>query len=308
MNIYRHSWKIAGLLITTCTLCLPSFAQETQPLEVSGSVELGLEYNNNLNIPELESASGRSDIAAVIGGDIGLDWTPEENWNVDTGYSYSGSRYKDIGSYDIDLHMLNADISRDIGELSLGGNVYYADASLGGDGFLSLKQYSLYAGQLFAGKYYLRGALNRNEKSFETLDSRDADNQGFSLDGFWFFNEGQTSLMLGFTAADEDAQANQFDYDSRGWRVRFSHRFLFAGVNSRLQLGYRREQRDYSSITPAIDTFRDDTRTKLEAQWNLSFTENIDLIGKIERGDYRSNLESADYNENRVTLSAAYKF
>lgn len=311
---YRYAQSSASLLAlllgTVVVICQGAQAQEaaSDTLEVSGSVEAGMEYNSNLSIQELESASGKSDNAAILEAEIDLSWQPGESWNIDSGYSYSGSRYQDIDAYDLDLHLLYIDISRDLGFFTLGGNYYFADATLDLEGFLTLHQYSVYIGKLFQNRYYLRGALNAADKKFDTITERDADNQGFSLDAFWFFDEGRSSLMLGYTFEDEDTRADAFDYRSDSIRLQYNKRFSLASKNTRLKLQYRWQDRNYSSITPVINEPRDDQQQIAEAELRISLLDNVSLIGNLQRGNYTSNLPSADYSETRFRLSAEIGF
>lgn len=287
---------------------VPAQEQDDDNFSVSGSVELGAEYNSNLSVSELESASGRSDGAGVLDAALDLSWQPAPRVALDAGYSYSASRYSDLDSYDLDMHLLYADLSRDFGPFTLGANYYFADAGLGGDDFLELDQYSLYAGKLLNGNWYLRGALNFSDKAFATFAERDADNQGYSIEIFRFFEQGRSNLMLGYGYEDEETRAAPYAYEADSLRLRYSRRFSLASRDSRLQLGYRWQDRDYLNVTPLIGARRGDRRQVLDANLEVSMLEQLDLIGGWEYGNYRSNLDSADFNENRLSLSARLSF
>src|SRR5690606_3552259 len=98
------------------------------------------------------------------------------------GYSFSKRNYRDVGAFDLDMHLLYGDISYEFDQLTVGSSYYHADADLGSESFLQLGQFSVYAGKLFAGQWYLRGALNFTDKDFDQFTDRDADNEGLSLD------------------------------------------------------------------------------------------------------------------------------
>ncbi|HEY0962519.1 MAG TPA: hypothetical protein VGE69_09185, partial [Pseudomonadales bacterium] len=149
--------------------------QQDEALDFSGSVAAGIEYNDNLTVTELETAAGTGDTAATLEANADVSWQAGANTAVAAGYSFSGSRYQDVDAFDLDLHLVYADLSHDFALLTLGTNYYFADARLGGDSFLELNQYSLYAGKLFADTWYLRGALNFTDKQFDVFDVRDAD-------------------------------------------------------------------------------------------------------------------------------------
>lgn len=283
-------------------------AQTGEPLTLSGSVELGAEHNSNVSVSELESATGESDVAATLDAGFDASWQATERLSVDAGYSYSGRRYDEFDAFDLDLHLLYGDLSYDFDLFSLGTNYYYADARLGGDDFLTLKQYSVYAGKLFADQWYLRGALNFADKSFNNFAARDADSEGVSLDAFWFFNQGRSTLVFGYAFDDEDARVNAFSYRANTMRVRYTNRFNVIGKDAQLQLGVRVQDRDYRGITPEINARRDDRQYTTEARVEVSLNSYLSVSTQFERAAFRSNLASADYTENRVSASLKLAF
>lgn len=299
--------------LSACTMILFSpldRAQEaeSQSLEFSGSLALGAEHNDNLSVPELETSSGRSDIAATVEAELGMNWQPAERWTLDTGYTFSSNRYRDIDTFDLDLHLLYADVSYEGSLLTVGGNYYFATADLGGEGFLELNQYSAYAGKLLAENWYVRGAWNFIDKDFDTFTGRNADTTGPAVDIFRFFNEGRSNIALSLGRDKEDTAAPEFEYSANKIRLRASHRFSFLGRDTRAQLGYRLQDRDYDNITPSINAPRDDKQRVLEASLEWSMTGNFALLGSFEHGDYSSRLPSADYDETRIGLAAKLSF
>lgn len=294
----------------------------------SGSLELGAEYSSNVNISELEAATGSGDNAGVLDAGLNLTWQPTERWRGESGYSYSTKRYQEADAFNLDIHLAYGDISYEADFATLGMNYYHAHALLAGEGFMTLGQFSAYAGKLFGDHWYLRGALNLTDKDFVTLEERDADNQGLSLDNFWFFNEGRSNLMLGFNLEDESAQNAAFDYAAYSLRARYSHRWTAFGQGARLHLGLRHQTRNYRSApaptdpvtnrpvnrpvelpTPElIEEARQDRRLVADARLELGLSESLALIGRVELGNYQSNLASADYRDNRASVALRWSF
>lgn len=292
-------------LLTACSLTL---AQQEAPLTFSGSLAVGAEYNSNVSVAELESAIGQSDTAATVDASLDADWQASPQLNISGGYSFSSQSYQDFDAFDLDMHMLYADISHDFETFTLGASHYYADANLGGDDFLILNQSSIYAGKLLNEQWFVRGALNVSDKSFTGFEARDADTLGLSLDAFWFFNQGQSSLVLGYAFDDEDTRSRAFAYEADTLRIRYSNRFNLMGLNSDLQLGFRTQHRDYKGITPAIGVPRDDKQYVADASLTVDVQPWIAITGRLERGDYQSRLSSADYTEERVSLNVELSF
>lgn len=307
--------QLLGSVLLGCALIVPvAQAQEpaqqeqNQPLDFSGAVVIGAEHNNNLSVAELESASGRSDTAATLDANIDMSWQPDDRFAAAAGYSYSASRYQDLDSYDLDMHLLYADVSYDFDLVTLGGNYYYADADLGSDRFLELNQYSLYAGKLFGEKWYLRGAMNFTEKEFYVFDARNADNDGFGVDVYHFFNAGRSNVTLGYAYEDEDTRGPSFSYTADTLRLRLNHRFMLAERESRLQLGYRWQDRDYANITQSINAPRDDSQQVADVRLEVPMMEHVAVVGRWEHGNYQSRLASADFTDNRISLAVQLSF
>ena len=206
------------------------------------------------------------------------------------------------------MHLLYADLSHDFSALTLGGNYYYANADLGGDSFLELNQYSLYAGKLFGASWYLRGALNLSRKEFDSFNTRDADNSGASIKLYRFFNDGRSSVTLAYAFEDEDTRGSSFVYTADTMRLRLNHRFMLATKEARLQLGYRFQDRAYANVTPSINAPRDDSQSVFDARLEVTLVENLALVARWENGDYQSRLPSADFSDNRISLGARLFF
>lgn len=282
--------------------------QADEPLSLSGNVAMGAEYNSNLSVTELESSSGQSDVAGTVDANANVSWEPNDRFAAEGGYSYSASRYQDIDTYDLDLHLLFADLSYDFTALTLGTNYYFADADLGSDSFLTLNQYSLYAGKLFSDQWYLRGALNFTDKDFDTFNGRDADNEGYSVELYRFFNDGRTSVSGGYTYEEEATRDLSFLYAADTLRLRLNHRFSVASRDARFQLGYRLQDREYDYITPSIGVPRDDGAQVIDARLEMDVAKNLAVIGRVEHGNHESRLPSADFNDNRMSLALQLSF
>lgn len=295
-------------LAMTATLSQAQTTETEEELQFSGSVAIGAEHNDNLSVTQLEVASGQADTALTTDASISLLWKPVKKLTAETGYSYTMSRYQELDNYDLDMHLLFADLSYEFELFTLGTNYYFADADLGGDSFLKLDQYSVYAGKLIGDAWYLRGAVNFSEKTFNGFTSRDADNDGFSMDAYHFFNQGRSSVSVGYAYEDENTRGAAFAYAANTLRLKLNHSFMLGSREAELQLGYRRQDRSYDNITPSINAERDDTQNVIDARLEIPVVDKLALLTRWEHGDYSSNLPSADYKDNRISLALEYSF
>lgn len=296
-----------GWAVTLMIFSHQAPAQEDK-LKISGSIGVGAEHNDNVSVTELESATGSADTATTVDGALDISWQATKNTNVSGGYSLNAQHYAEYEDFDMDMHLLYADISYDLPFFTVGANHYFADAKLGGNDFLALNQSSIYAGKLIKETWYLRAALNVNDKAFTDFEARNAETVGASIDAFWFFNQGKSSLVLAWAVDNEDAEQSQFSYSANTIRLRYAHDTSLWGRASEFSAGIRRQDRDYDGITPSIGQTRDDTQQVADIQWRLNLTNHIATNAAFEHGNFSSRLPSADYKENRIKLGIELSF
>lgn len=271
-------------------------------------LETGAEYDSNLSVIELDQNSSEGDWSALVKAGVNSQWQASKEFKLKSGLSYNSKTYQDFSEFDLAIKQVFVDASYDFQPLTLGMSYHYADAALDGNDFLTLQQTSLYASRLFKQSIFLRAAINNQDKDFPGNSERNANNQGFAGDVFFFFNQGKTFVTFGLTSETENARVNEFDYDAMNFRSSVSHQFSLWNKKNRLQLGWRFDNRDYSAITPALDAIRSDERRITTLEWQLETNTWLSLVAKVERGDYDSNLDSADYSETVSSLMLKVSF
>lgn len=291
-------------LLAFSIIALGHYAQASADVELSS----GLEQDSNLHVVELDKTSNASDIALLLNAKANGNWKPTEKLSVSGGYSYSAKKYREQDEFNLAIHQVSADANYEFDLATIGANHYYARAILDTKNFLDLRQTSLYIAKLINNQFYLRAAANFQEKTFAGLSDRNAENRGASADAFVFFNQGKSFVSLGVANEKENAKAQQFDYSGNSIKVRVSHRFMMGEREQKVQLGYRYLQRDYSGMTQEINAERYDKAGVLDASWEVSLSKNVALEAKVETGKYTSNLPSADYQDNRLSLQVKWHF
>lgn len=271
-------------------------------------LETGAEYDSNLSVIELDKSSSEGDWSALANARLNSQWQATDKTKIKGGLSYSSKTYRDFSEFDLAIKQAFIDASYDFQPLTLGASFHYADAELDSSDFLTLQQRSIYISRLINQTIFLRAALNDQDKDFPGSSARNADNQSLAGDAFFFFNQGKTFLTVGLTGETENANANEFDYDGTNLRTSLSHQFSLWNKKNRLQLGWRYDQRDYSEITPTLEAKRNDTRRIATLEWQIETNSWLSVVGKVERGNYDSNLASANYAETVSSLMLKASF
>lgn len=272
-------------------------------------LEAGTEYDSNLSVIELDQFSTQSDWAALLNARLNGRWKATDKLELKGGYSYLSKTYQDYENFDLVIKQLSAEVSYQFEPITLGASFHNADAELADNDLLTLRQTSLYASRLFNNRVFLRGAVNFQDKNFPGNGGRNAHNTGVAGDVFVFFQQGNTFLAAGFTQEDEDATQKQFDYTAFSLRASINHKFSAWGKASKVQLGMRDHDRDYSAaISASENNLRSDNHRVAHIEWELQLTPKVSATSKIERGDYQSNFAAADYSETLASVTFAVTF
>ncbi|UZJ45765.1 hypothetical protein OOT55_06865 [Marinimicrobium sp. C6131] len=312
---------------------VPALAQNdgTSDKKADFNVKLqaGGAYDSTLSVASLDQTSSQGDSAHVFYGRVGGELYPTERITLKGSYSLSSRRYHEVSEFDQDLGIASLDAAIDLAGITWGLSRHVADAQLASEPLLDLTRDSLYAAKLFSGGVYLRGAYTDSEKRFENNRERNADGEELAADVYYFFNSARSFWSLGVGREVEEASSPAFDNTALKLRARYSHTGSIAGKESRIQLGWRYQDRDYDNeeslpetdngdtqwlpgtddpMSPTGAGTRHDRSHVVEAIWTLNFVEWLALETKVEHGQYDSNFDAADYRETGVSASLSLEF
>ncbi|WP_322001719.1 hypothetical protein [Marinobacter alexandrii] len=295
----------------------------SQAASVGGHLASGYEYDSNLNVDELEQSSGESGQAWVLGAGVNAEGQPVENLTLTGSYDVTDRDYRDSEAFDRTLHLASLDLSYDFGTVTLGASHHYSYATLASDPFLDYQRSSVYLGKLVGEDVYLRASVLSKRKDFEDDPARDARTRGLSLDSFFFFNRTRTVFILGAEGDDENADADAYDFRMLAVKTRLKHRFPVAGHDHEVQIGWRYEARDYDEPVSSVENPmtspllgpsdptsepRDDRIATVDASYGIGLTEWLTTEARLEYTDYRSSLDSAQYDETVASLNLRAEF
>lgn len=274
----------------------------------SAEFSVGLEYDSNINVDEIDNNTGSNDKAAAINADLEYDLDLSSDTVLSLGYNFSQTLHDDFTNFDLQTHFVSADLSHDFGDVEPGIAYRFIHSRLGGDGFLTMHQISPYVSAFLSEKLFARADYTYSDKNFLGRIDRDAENHAGGVDFYYFVDGVKTYLVAGYKYANENAVDPQFDYDAHQFKLRFSQRFPVGSRDAELKLGWRYEARNYDNITPAIGVVRDDDRHRLQAELEVPITDVFFARAEYEYGDYSSNLPTADYSQHLLGVHLGAKF
>lgn len=301
-------FAIAGLCALSISVQPITVQAEQGDTRVDFELEAGLEQDSSLTVEELDQSSEESDTAVLSKAKLNAQWKPTKPVSLKAGYNYTGRNFRDSDSFDTVIQQFFVDGSYAAGLATLGASHYFADAQLDNRDLLTLNLSSLYVSKLIDQHIFLRFAMDFKDKSFDRRPERDADGNAMSGDIYIFFNQARSYVSFGLNTEKEDSNSSELDYRGTGVKAKVSNKFLAFGKDNKISLAYQFNNRDYHNIDPLIGEKREDRRQRTELAWEFWFNDTLALISSLVRGNYQSNLESADYEESLASLALRLKF
>lgn len=215
--------------------------------------------------------------------------------------------------FDLQLHTLSASVEREYGEIDTGLLYLYSRTFLGGDDFLDIHNITPSLGHAFSERWYLSLRYSYQAKDFiqGSNDGRDATNNSFTIDNFLFFQDGKGQLSLGYRIEGENTSSDAFDYLGHFFHARLKLPISAAALapyNPVFRLGLEYSTKDYSSVTSSIGTERSDDRTSFTVGVEADVVKGVTAKLEYEKIEVVTNLPSADYDENVITLKLVFSY
>ena len=302
----------AGLFCALATggVAVPAAGQNgsKSATEFSAEVGLGVEYDSNVTVDELDASSNQSDYSLVLDAELKMEHEFNENLELAITYDFSQANYEEFSFVDRQTHLLGLDLGTRFGKVNSGLTLYYINARLDGDDFLEYYRGSPYASGFLSKRWFARGAYVYSDKTIEQNQLRNAESHAGEMD-FYFFRRGLRSYFnLGYKIKDEDAFAERYDYSANNFKLRYIHRFEVFGEVLKTELSWRYEDRDYSGITPSIGEERQDRRHrwKIDLEYPVLNKGSVGLYAGY--GDYDSNFPRSDYDQHVVGTRLSYRW
>lgn len=294
-------------ILFLCT-ALPASAFAAETFEFGGTAGLGYKYDSNVAVLELDTTSGESDTALQTEAGISAKWRPAKPFSVTLRYNFNDTSHADFSAFDLTIHRVSADLTYDFEALDVGFLYHDIHARLDDDGFLDIQQVNPYVSYRMHKKLLLRAGYAHSEKSFLSNAGRVADNDGLSVDGYWFVDGLNRYVVMGLKVAREDAVDSQFNYRSDRIKLQFSQRLEAWEKPMTMKLRTQYEVRDYDNVTESLGAPREDKRFRAGVSTELELTEWLGVEGSAEFANNQSNLASVDFSEKVYTLNLSASF
>ena len=276
--------------------------------EFSANIAVGAEYDSNVSVEEVDQASSQSDYALTTDLGLGVQQQLTGKTELALSYDYSRSDYREFSEVDRQTHVLGADLALDLDKIDSNLTAFYIHSRLDNEKFLELYRISPALSGFISRKWYARGAYVYSDKSIENSPERDAKTHSGEGDLYYFLRGLRSYFNLGYRYRDEDAVEGSLDYQSHGVKLRYIQRFELFSRMTKLELAWRYENRDYSSITQSIGEKRHDQRHRWRADYEIPVWAGGAMQFYYSYADYDSNYEPVDYIQNILGTRFIYRW
>jgi hypothetical protein len=296
-----------------CILSMQVIAATPETFTFSGEASLALINNSALSVDELDEVSSQGDSGIQKTAAVTGLWTFNNKAKLTSSYRYNDQDYHQLDSFDLALHQVSIDGTYKWQEKDLGLRYDGAKAKLAGETYLTFQQASIYLGTFLQPQTFLRTSLKIKRKDFAVITRRNANTFGVSTELFHFINDGRTMLMLGLSADKETATDSEFNYGGYGVNTKLSQKFELFGLALKATIGWRFQSKDFQAVSnndipSQRESKADKHRHIFHGQWQLNVNEHLVVIGNVEYGDYRSELDSQTYTQTLSTLAIKAQF
>ncbi len=290
------------LLLASCAISTASGAERGEAYQPHYSVELGvgLEYDSNVSIDEVDVTSSESDYALTMDAEFRARQQFTDKTEGSLTYDLSQSLYQEFSLVDRQTHLIGGDVDTRLNGVRANLSVYYIHSRLDNDPFLTLYRTSPALSGFINKKWFARGAYVYSDKRIEDSPERNAITHSGELD-LYYFNRGLRSYFnLGYKHRNEDARLARLDYISHTVKLRYVHRMDLFQRLVKMEFSWRYEDRNYRSITPTIGEQREDDRSRWGVNVEFPVAEKTTFQFYYGYGDYESNYPTSDYVQNVV--------
>ena len=313
-NWIIRSAVVAGLLAAaTGAAAQEEDTSATEPgpeeLPLSGYIEVGGEYDNNITVDDTDTNSAIGDFRARIRGRIGLDLYDEGDERLTARYSFFQSLHEDLTDFDLQIHGFSLRGKTKWGKTNIGTTYRYDNISLGGSKFQDVHTIRPDIGVLIAKRTYLTAFYEYRSQRFANplVQERDANRHTLSSRLFFLLGQGR-NVTAGYAISRHNAENDAFTYWGHTINATMKYPLGSDEFASVFRLRYRYRIKDFKAVTPSIGDVREDRRHTVRAILEVPFSANWQAQAEYRFVASDSNLAAVDYTSHTVRASLGYSF
>jgi hypothetical protein len=274
----------------------------------SGELSTGLGYEDSLQVADTDIILFKEDYATLVDLYLKYDMELQADTELKLSYNFSRNEHNEVTTFDTVYHYVIADLSHGFDSVLTGLVYQFFDYQFGGKPLLELQRTSVYAARFFGRKTYLRAEYMYSVNDYDNRTDRDTKTHTVGGNAYYFLDGNNAYLLMSYKYKDENAGDSQHDYAANKYRLQLVRKFKAGNRLTTLKIGWRLEDRDYTSVTNSIGVNRDERRHRYQLEWRIPISKKTFTLLQYERSNNVSNLPSADYTRNVVSIRFGYQF
>lgn len=305
MNTFNKTYiwlALAGLLANVTARA------DDQRFDVDFNAGFAAKHDSNVAIVELDSSAGEADVASVYDAGLSVKARIGRDFALKVGYDYSGTRYREFSEFDLDLHHAHTSLTMRKGSTDTTIAFDRFNGVLDGEDYLTQTQVSPSIARLFGTRWYLRGAYTRADKSFATLDDRNATSDAMRADAYLLFDGMNHYLAVGVQTQAEEAINAEHTFDSVMTQLSWGYRVDLPSIEVMLKAQLRFEERDYAEFVLDSGETRVDDRTRARLEATIPFSRHVSVGASVERTSNTSGLAAANLDRTVYAMEFGVAF
>jgi len=292
-----------------CSCCraatlLAAFSVSVAQADFKAGVAASSQYDSNV-LPDPELVDGR--VSAAWGQKysayMALSADIDKRWQLVGRYDLSRSVWNDVSGYDSRIQSGYLRLSRR-GIWSPEVVLLGADAHVEGRDFMQLRRISPALGYLLSKRWYLRTQLDLSDKHFQDYAERDSRQLHGRLLAFWLLDGTRRYLSVQGGLKQENADDDLYSYQAWVGRIKWKQRLVVMDS----WFSVKAERRMYDTVRLSLGEERQDMRWRLASGLSWPLGAGIEMTGEVGRDMYHSNLDVADYAQNRLEVGIRWDY
>ncbi len=286
-------------------------------------------FDDRVTVDE-DDSSATSDAAVVLELDAGYKLVNESDTRVEIGYDFYQSIYAERTDFNWQEHHPTISAWTKLGGVKLGLSYGYTNALLDGDFYYEQHAVTPSIAAYLSDDVQLILSYRYYDKNYNPADdARDATGHQPNADLYFYFGENKKAyVQLGAGYTDEETKGeivstligpvptDPYDYSGFVGRAAVQVPIDPFGLPGRFKISYSYQMRDYDDPTslfpatlppPAGSPTRHDNRQTIRAYADAEIADDLKLYVDYRFMDRGSNLPSADYNKNVVSLGLKFE-
>lgn len=297
------------LSITLALLAITGHARaEEGQIDFSFDATLGGQYDSNVALVDLDSNSGEPDLSTLLEAGIGFKADLTDRTSLKLGYDYAGTNYMTYSEFDLALHHGHLSVATRLDKFDAAISLDRYEGLLSGEDYLSLTQLSPNVSRLFGEHWYLRGAVMLTDKSYATVEARDATASAVRTDIYYLVDGLRHYVALGTQFTAEDAMDAAYDFDGTQAIFTYGRQVQWLTTDVDLKAQFRYEQRDYAGSIADEQATRRDKRMRLRLSTSFPFSDHVSLDTWLEHSHNQSTLEEANLDRTIIGTEISVSF